>query len=143
MMENDDQTYTLKLSNQLGELGRLQEALESLPETMDLPPTLVMPLNLAMEEAFTNIVNYAFDDDNPHTIEVSITKHERELVISIVDDGRPYNPTLKEDPDIDLPVEDRKIGGLGIFLIKKIMDDVAYRRENEKNILMLTKKLTQ
>jgi anti-sigma regulatory factor (Ser/Thr protein kinase) len=140
-MEENEHTLSLRLSNELGELSRLQEVIESLPGRMNLPPGMIMPINLALEEAFTNIVNYAFNDKDPHAIGVDITRREKRLEIRITDDGRPYDPTAREDPDVALPAEDRKVGGLGIFLIKKIMDEVVYRRENEKNILTLIKSL--
>lgn len=142
-MEKANQTYKLELANQLAGLSKLQEKLDQLAGQWDLPPAMVMQLNLALEEAFTNVVNYAYADDEPHTIEIIFTKEGRDLLITIIDDGQPYDPTAKEDPDIRLPAEERKIGGLGIFLIKKVMDNIAYRRENNKNKLVLTKTIPQ
>ncbi len=142
-MEKGDQTCKLELANQLSGLNELQQQLDKLAGPWNLPPAMVMQLNLAMEEAFTNVVNYAYDDDEPHTVEIIFTKKGHELLITIIDDGQPYDPTAKEDPDIQLPAEERKIGGLGIFLIKKVMDKVAYRRENNKNKLFLTKTIPQ
>lgn len=142
-MEKGEQTFKLELANQLSALSELQQQLDQLAGQWELPPAMAMQLNLALEEAFTNVVNYAFHDEEPHTIEIIFTKKGHELLITIIDEGQPYDPTAKEDPDINLPAEERNIGGLGIFLIKKVMDKVAYRRENNKNKLFLTKTVPQ
>jgi anti-sigma regulatory factor (Ser/Thr protein kinase) len=94
-----------------------------------------------MEEALTNIILYGFDDKNIHAIEICFKKTGDELTISIIDDGHEYDPTLKADPDITLSVEDRPVGGLGILLIKKIMNKVEYHRKENKNYLILTKNI--
>jgi anti-sigma regulatory factor (Ser/Thr protein kinase) len=102
---------------------------------------LVFSLNLVLEEALTNTILYGYDDENRHEIEVIFSKDGDILSVTIADDGHEYDPTLKEDPDITLAAEDRPIGGLGIFLIKKIMDTVEYRRKENKNYLILTKNI--
>ncbi len=142
-MEKRENTFVIKLDNKIGELKKIQEALESLADRMDIPFNMIIPLNLVMEEAFTNIVNYAYLDEQPHSIEVSFLRNDGSLVVTIIDDGQPYDPTAKDDPDISLSAEERNIGGLGIFLIKKIMDKVEYRREDNKNVFILTKYIAQ
>lgn len=142
-MEKADQTHKLELANQLSGLSELQEKLDHLAGQFELSSAMIMQLNLALEEAFTNVVNYAYEDDEPHTIEIIFTKEGQDLLITIIDDGQPFDPTAMADPDILLPAEERKIGGLGVFLVKKVMDKVAYRRENNKNKLFLTKTIPQ
>jgi serine/threonine-protein kinase RsbW len=133
---------TLLVDNQIGELTKVVDFLDVLGEEWELPVGLVFSLNLVMEEALTNIILYGFEDNNRHTIEINFSKKgEDELSITLIDDGQPYDPTLKEDPDLTLSVEERPIGGLGIFLIKRIMDKVEYQRNNNKNLLILTKNI--
>ncbi len=138
-MNTQPERTILKIENQIGELARLEEFLERLSEEWDLSVPFVMAVNLALEEALTNTISYGFDDSLVHIIEISFGKSEKELSIVISDDGRPYDPTLKEDPDITLAATDRPIGGLGIYLIKKTMDKVAYERKGNRNHLILTK----
>jgi len=137
------QTYTIKLLNKVSELDKIRDTLEKLVEDWGLPPALGMSVNLALEEAFTNIVNYAFEDRDPHDIDVSFLLNGDQMKITITDDGKHYDPTKQPDPDTGLPAEDRPIGGLGIFLIRKIMDRIDYRREGNKNHLILIKNIQQ
>lgn len=102
---------------------------------------LIFSLNLVLEEALTNIILYGLDNQSEHIIEIEFKKSDDQLFISLIDDGIAYDPTQKADPDLTLSVEDRPIGGLGIFLIKKIMNQVVYSRKENKNYLMLTKNI--
>ncbi|HEY5511116.1 MAG TPA: ATP-binding protein [Prolixibacteraceae bacterium] len=140
-MNNNSFDKILLVDNQIDELTRVASWLEELGEEWELPMSLVFSLNLALEEALTNTIMYGYGDECQHSIEIHFSKSGQELKISIIDDGLAYNPTTKPDPDITLSVEDRPIGGLGIFLIKKIMDTVEYQRIENKNHLMLTKNI--
>ena len=132
---------TLLVKNQMLELNRVVAYLDELGEEWELSVPLVFSLNLVVEEALTNIILYGFDDQLEHTIEIDFKNDLDQLNITFIDDGIAYDPTLKEDPDISLSTEDRQIGGLGIFLIKKIMDKVEYKRKENKNFLILTKNI--
>ena len=100
-------------------------------EENDCPMKVQMQIDLAVEEIFVNIANYAYDPETgPATVRVDV-----------VDNGVPYDPLAKADPDITLSAEERQIGGLGIFLVKKNMDDVKYEYVNGSNILTLKKGL--
>lgn len=140
-MNKESIRKVLLVENQLDELTKVQVFLEELGEEWEINIPLVFSLNLVLEEALTNVISYGFNDGNKHIIEISFEKTGDELLITIIDDGHAYDPTLKTDPDLTLSVEERPIGGLGIFLIKKIMDKVEYQRINNKNNLILTKKL--
>ena len=140
-MNEESIRKVLLVENQLDELTKVQVFLEELGEEWEINIPLVFSLNLVLEEALTNVISYGFNDGNKHIIEISFEKTGDELLITIIDDGHAYDPTLKTDPDLTLSVEERPIGGLGIFLIKKIMDKVEYQRINNKNNLILTKKL--
>lgn len=139
-MEETRKHHNLIIQNEISELNRLVSFLERLEEEWSLPPALVPSLNLALEEALSNVIFYAFESGTENQINIEFSLKEKEITIVISDEGKPYDPTQKEDPDLSLPVEDRPIGGLGIFLIRQIMDDVKYCREDRKNRLTLIKK---
>lgn len=128
------------LTNKIDELPVLATKIEELAEAWDLPMPLSMNLNLVMEEAITNIIFYAFPEGGIHQIIINLSLSGNELTIEIIDEGIPFDPTSKEQPDTNLPAEERPIGGLGIFLIRKMMDNVSYKRDKNKNILTLKKK---
>lgn len=131
----------LLVSNRIDELSHVQVFIDELFGEWEMPVSLTMSINLVLEEALTNTILYGYDDDNMHTIEVTFSLQGDNLIISLVDDGHAYDPTLKEDPDITLPAEERNVGGLGIFLIKQIMDKVEYRKIGKNNCLILTKNI--
>jgi serine/threonine-protein kinase RsbW len=140
-MNNESIYKVLRVYNQIDELNRVEKFLEEIGEELELSLSLVFSLNLALEEALTNIISYGFDDEDQHIIEINLKKTGYNLLITIIDDGHEYDPTVKSDPDITLAAEDRPVGGLGIFLIKKIMDKVVYQRIENKNHLFLTKNI--
>jgi serine/threonine-protein kinase RsbW len=138
-MENNPKI--LRVTNQTDELTRLEGFLEELGEEWSIPMQVVLSLNLALEEALTNIISYGYDDKNEHFIEICVYKIDGGIRIKLIDDGHEYDPTSKADPDITLAADDRPIGGLGIFLIRKIMDKVEYQRIDNKNHFTLTKNI--
>ena len=101
---------------------------------------LIMTIPLAIEEIFVNVAHYAYKGAKGD-FEIDLNFKDDNIIITVEDSGVEFNPLAKEDPDIHLSAEDRKIGGLGIYMVKKIMDNVEYKRENDKNILILTKKI--
>lgn len=128
------------IENQVGELPPLAKKIEELAEKWELPHELAMNINLVIEEALTNIIFYAFTDINKHEIKMSVSLNSKKrLRIKITDSGIPFNPLARQQPDITLPVEERPVGGLGIFLISRIMDRMHYSRQNNQNILTLNK----
>jgi anti-sigma regulatory factor (Ser/Thr protein kinase) len=142
-MEKASLNKVLKVNNQIDELTRIASFLDETGEEWGLSMTLVTSLNLVLEEALTNIILYGFDEGSKHSIEIDFKKNVNNLLITIIDDGHKYDPTLKADPDITLSVDERPVGGLGIFLIKKIMDKVEYERRGDRNLLILTKNIGQ
>ena len=134
---------TLQISNKIEELDKLVGFVEQIGEHLSLPPALVVNLNLVLEEAVSNIILYAYKDQaEDKQIEISASDNEDKLTLTIIDSGEEFDPTLKNDPDISLSAEERPIGGLGIFLIKKMMDKVESQRVDGKNVLILSKNLT-
>lgn len=140
-MNKESVNKVLRIDNQIEELARAAVFLEELGEEWGFNIPLILSLNLVLEEALTNTISYGLDHESKHPIEIKFNKSGDVLTITIIDDGSEYDPTLKEDPDITLPAEERPIGGLGIFLIKKIMDRVQYQRQDNRNYLILTKNI--
>lgn len=111
-------------------------------EKFNCPPKALMQIDLAVEEIFVNIASYAYDNGTGKaSVSVEMSEEPAAILITFSDSGKPYNPLEKADPDITLSADEREIGGFGIFMTKKAMDDVSYEYKNGHNILILTKKL--
>ena len=136
-------TVSFKLKSNLSELDALCQKLEKFGESMGLSKKCIFEANLALDELFTNIISYGFDDKNEHTIRITISLQNDELVFNIEDDGMPFNPTEVETPDLECTIEECRIGGLGIHLAKNLMDEVCYKRCKDKNILTLKKNIKE
>ena len=132
----DEGHYSLVMRNDIQQIPTLAEWIEMI----GLPQELNMPINLALEEAVSNVMLYAYPGKSGQVL-VECDKKEKQLIFTISDSGVPFDPTQQEDPDVTQSAEDRPIGGLGIFLVRQIMDDIRYERKDDKNILTLTKKL--
>ena len=110
-------------------------------EVADCPMKAQMQISIAIDEIFSNIAYYAYaPGTGDATVRVEITQ-EPAAIIAFMDRGVPYNPLENTDPDTTLSAEDRKVGGLGIFMVKKSMDEITYRYENGRNILSIRKNL--
>lgn len=115
---------------------------EEMLEQYDCPMKTVMQVDLCVEEIYINIAHYAYAPQvGPATIRVDVTKAPLRVTITFIDQGIPYDPLAKDDPDITLSAEQRGIGGLGIFLVKKNMDHVTYDYKDGRNILTISKNL--
>ena len=141
-MDNHNYQKSLLVSNKIDELFKVAQFIEELGESWSLPDSLTANLNLVLEEAISNTILYGYEDTDIHTIEIIFNKSESQISITIKDDGLEFDPTKKGDPDTSLTAEERPIGGLGIFLIKQLMDKVQYLREEKINCLILTKNIT-
>ncbi|MDO5390025.1 MAG: ATP-binding protein [Eubacteriales bacterium] len=126
-------------------LEKLDEVLAFVEENLeknDCPMKVLMQVQIAVEEIFVNIAHYAYDSEQGTvTIRVEVGKDPLQAIITFIDQGVPYDPLQKEDPDVTLSAEERQIGGLGIFMVKKSMDDMTYEYVNGKNILTICKKI--
>ena len=108
-------------------------------ECLGCPAKTMAQIDIAIDEIFSNIANYGYDA-RPGTVTVAMEPGEgRSVSITFMDDGRPFNPLERADPDVTLPAMKRKIGGLGIYMVKKSMDDVRYEYRDGKNILTIRK----
>lgn len=130
----------------------IQATTENLPQVLafvdeeiekaDCPMKVQMQIDMAVEEIFINIANYAYIPDvGPAQIRVEVQEDPLSVVLSFIDHGKPYDPLAKDDPDVTLSAEERKIGGLGIFLAKKSMDEINYEYKDGHNILTMKKRL--
>ena len=129
------------LANDISEISRLYEFVEEVGNDFELSPDIVFNLNLVLEEAVVNIINYAYPTEEHESIYLSARMHEGSIVLVLTDTGKEFDPTAAPEADVTLSADDRQIGGLGIFLIRQIMNEVKYERIEGKNVLTLEKKL--
>ena len=129
------------LANDISELSKLHAFIEGVGEDFLLTPDVVFNLDLVIEEAVVNIINYAYPKEEHQYIYLSVHVHEGSIVFVLTDTGKEFDPTLAPEADITLSADEREIGGLGIFLIRQIMNEVRYQRIEGKNVLTLEKKL--
>ena len=128
------------LKNNLAEIESLTESIVSYCQQNGIDEAACYEVRLALEEAISNTIKYGYDDQQPHTIYVRAGFENRELLLEIEDDANEFNPLEAPAPDFSLPVEQKPIGRLGIFLMRSIMDSVEYRRVGAKNRLRMMKR---
>ena len=131
----------ITISNRLDQLEILANTLESISGEWGISMNAALNLNLVLEELVTNIIFYGYNDTNEHEINIHLSYHDKIVQIQIEDDGREFNPLLSAEPDTGIALDDRKIGGLGIHFVRKIMDDITYTRSDNKNILTMKKNI--
>ena len=133
----------IRLENRLPEIPRLAEIVEAFGAEHRLPERAIFNLNLVLDEILTNVIEYAFPDQGAHEILVRLALDGNALWAEVTDDGIPYDPTTRPDPDVSLPLEERPIGGLGVYFAKRMMDRVEYRRDETTNRLTLVRLIDQ
>lgn len=141
-MENVRLSRNLTLPNDINTIPQLNEYIDSVCEDMGLDMATSMSLNLALEEAVVNVMNYAYPEGTKGTVNIETIADNTQITFIISDSGKFFDPTAKEEVDTTLSAEERPIGGLGIHLIRQIMNHVVYERKDDKNILKLTKKIS-
>lgn len=129
----------LILNNEVSEISKLQLFIDEIGEELNLAFDVTFNLNLVLEEAISNIILYAYPKEESQTLTVVAKTQDDNLIFVITDSGKEFDPTQIPDADITLSAEEREIGGLGIFLIRQIMNKVEYQRIDNKNILTLSK----
>ena len=111
-------------------------------EALDCPVKVQMQIDIAIDELFGNIAHYAYHPEvKPATVRVEVLENPLSVVITFIDNGVPYDPLKTKEPDITLSAEERMIGGLGIYMVKKTMDDIAYEYREGQNILRIKKSI--
>ena len=137
-----DRTEQLTVDAKLEKLNDVLSFIDGILEAEDCNVKAMMQLDVAVEEIFVNIASYAYGDaEGKADINVSVSEDTRTVSIEFRDSGTPFNPLAKPDPDVTLPAEERQIGGLGIYMVKKSMDDVSYEYTNGQNIFTIRKAL--
>ena len=132
-----DLLLQLKLSAILKNLTQFMESVSNCAREQGFDPKKVTQIELVLEEALVNVINYAYPDKDGDVQVICSLDEENRFVIEITDWGEPFNVLSLDEPDITSDVSDRKVGGLGVFMIRSLMDDVKYRFEEDKNILIL------
>lgn len=132
---------SITLKNQLSELERLTAFLEEVVEELGIDMGLGMSIQLALEEAVANVIMYAHPTDSEQDFTVKVLRDARGISFWLMDHGIAFDPTLLPEADVTLSAEERSIGGLGVFLVRQIMDEVSYTRIGDVNQLYMCKKL--
>lgn len=131
----------IKIKNQVGELEKVNAFIEEIGDELQLDMELLMNLNLVMEEMVSNVIFYAYPEGKTADIELSAECTGHTLTFVLSDKGREFDPTMKEDIDTGTDPADRELGGLGIYIVKNIMNEVTYQRLEGKNLLTMKKDL--
>ena len=133
----------IKLGNKLSELARFNQTLTEFGRRHSLAPKIMHDLNLALEEILTNIISYGYTDNREeHEIKVGLSVQPGEVRVDVEDDGQPFSLLEAPEPDTTKPLEERTVGGLGIHLVRQLMDGLDYKRQGDRNLLSI-KKMTQ
>lgn len=130
----------ITLEASIDNIEKVTAFLDSFLEDNECPMKAQMQLDIAMDELFSNIAHYAYaPDTGDATVRLDTTSDKPGVTVTYIDSGLFYNPLEKEDPDVSLSADERSIGGLGIFMVKKLMDNIEYKYEDSQNILTITK----
>ena len=132
---------TLTLTNDLKDVPRLATFVEGICEALSFDDMVTMQMNLAIEEAVVNVMDYAYPEGVKGYVDIEVWADEQWLTFVITDSGKPFDPTTKGEVDITLSAEERDIGGLGIYLVRQIMDSIGYEYKDGHNVLTLKKKV--
>ncbi|MCK4688879.1 MAG: ATP-binding protein [Candidatus Marinimicrobia bacterium] len=131
----------MSIKNEIPEIKKVCESVAKFGNSNNLPQKIIFSLHLALDEILTNIISYGYEDKKEHKIDIRLSLHQGKLLLEIEDDSKPFNPSNAPTPDVKKPLEERKIGGLGIYLVKNLMDDLEYKTHNGKNLLILRKRI--
>jgi anti-sigma regulatory factor (Ser/Thr protein kinase) len=131
---------SITCSNRLAEIEKATELIEAFGTAHGLSAEVVFKLNLALDEVVTNIISHAYDDEDEHQIAIRVALDGEGVAVRVEDDGRAFNPLDAPRPDLGLDLANRPIGGLGVHIVRSVMDALEYRRENDRNILIMRKR---
>jgi serine/threonine-protein kinase RsbW len=134
-------SITIRLAVDVKEIERLNRLVRQFGELHEVPSRTLYAVNLALDELVTNAVLYGFDNPAGQEVLVRLVTGGGELVAAITDEGRAFNPLDMPLPDLNASLKDRDLGGLGIHLVRSLMDHVSYRRDDTKNVLTVRKRI--
>ena len=138
---NQQKERHLVLHNSVDQISQLADFLQEIADEKGLDASTAMNINLALEEAVTNVIMYAYPEGTDGLVDLEAILRDDSLVFILKDNGTPFDPTAAPEADVTLSAEERNIGGLGIFLVRKIMDTVHYVRSDGQNVLSMTKNI--
>jgi len=131
--------YILTLKNDLSELEKLHSFLDEIRQSLSISQKCLFETNLVLEEVFSNVLSYGFNNHTDHFIKISITAAQGVLNIRVEDDGKPFNPLKAKEPNLQYDIENCEPGGLGIHLVKHFMNDFRYKRYQNRNTITMKK----
>ncbi len=133
--------HSITLTNDIQQVPQLADFVDMVCEEVGMDMAVAIQMNLAMEEAVVNVMDYAYPSGTVGKVTIEAESDDDQLQFTIIDSGTPFDPTAKEEVDTTLSAEERPIGGLGIHLVRQLMDSINYERIDGKNILTLRKKI--
>jgi serine/threonine-protein kinase RsbW/sigma-B regulation protein RsbU (phosphoserine phosphatase) len=136
-----EERLNLRIANDLAELSRVAERVDEFCANLAIPPGHAFRLNVAIEELLTNTISYGYGETGRHEIAIDIRREGETIVAELSDDARPFDPLNAPPPDLDSAIADRRVGGLGVHLVKTLMDDVGYAYRDGRNHITLRKKI--
>ena len=138
-MTSDDHVLEIAIANELEAIVAAAEKIDAFCEEREISPEIAYAVNLSIDEILTNTISYGYDDDEPHRIEIIVRLESDSLVVEIVDDSAPFDLSATPEANVEASLEERDVGGLGLFLVHQMMDRVEYERIEGRNIVTLAK----
>ncbi len=136
------QGFEIEIGNDLPAIEGVTEQFMEFARRNAIPSKTTAPICMAFDELLANIISYGYTDDSHHVIGIKVSLVKDSVVVVITDDGLPFNPFTREDPNTDLSLDERDVGGLGIYLVKNLTDETYYKRHINRNVITLVKKIT-
>ena len=133
----------MDLVNDPAEIARVAAQVDEFCEAREISPAIAYAVNLALDELLTNTISYGYDDGEAHRIDIALRLDSGAVVVVIVDDSAAFDPTQVPEPDTGASLDEREIGGLGLLLVSQMMDGFEYRREDDRNVVTLTKNTSE
>jgi len=137
-------TGTLRIAaeNRVEDIGRVHEAFEAFSTGHGLPSAVRRAVRIVLDDVLHNIISYAYHDDERHAIDVRVEVAPGRVSVRVADDGRPFDPLGHPAPDVTAELDDREVGGLGIHLVSRLVDEASYERSGDRNVLVLVKRFS-
>lgn len=140
----DKDRVEISIANDVHEIADVAARIDEFCEARGIGPKTANAVNVSLDELLTNTIDYGYEDDGPHRIGIALSRQADDLVVEIEDDSREFDPSgSPPDVDLDASLEDRVVGGLGLFLVHELMDSVDYHRDEGRNFVTLKKSLTE
>lgn len=129
--------FEIKITNEIDQLELVEEKIDLFSSTINLPEEVRQKVSIALDELLNNVITHGYLDDEQHFIVIKMDLQDSKFIIIIIDDGQAFDPTKKDSPDTTSGIEEREIGGLGIHMVRNLMDEFTYDRIDSKNIVTL------